>query len=88
MAKTIAERLISALTSRGAHIVPSRSGKVITLTRPHKPGTFYFVGKAGSLRKGTCYSKSTPASLKYKQLLLEGKFDNIPFGQPIAESTV
>ena len=69
MAKvTIAERLVYALTQKGETEVTSKTRKYRVFTRtpkqkdgqfiPQDKPTFYFVGKAGALRFGTCASKS------------------------------
>ena len=54
-------------TGRGT-IVPSRSGKYITLERPD--GSFFYVGKAGALRFGKTVSDSMAAPDDFKQRLL------------------
>jgi len=64
------ERLIVALKGLGSEEVPSKSGKYVTLTRPLKPGTFYFVGRAGALRLGRTSSRSIPVSDTFKSVLL------------------
>jgi hypothetical protein len=70
MAKvTIAERLVYTLTQKGETEVPSKTRKYRVFTRttpkqkdgqliPQDKPTFYFVGKAGALRFGTCASMS------------------------------
>lgn len=72
MSKTLQERFIEALIKRGNTIVPSKSRKYTVVTRNHKPGTFYFVGKSGAVRIGRASTKSVPVGPKFKaQLLVE-----------------
>ena len=68
MKKTMQDRFASALGARGEKEVPSRSGKYRTLTR--SAGGFYFLGRAGAVRYGTCASKSRAASDAFKKKLL------------------
>ena len=70
---TLRERFIAALVARGSVVVNGRSDKVTTLTRPRREGTFYFVGRAGSLRFGRIYSRSLPCNDTFKNLLLNGE---------------
>ena len=62
MAKaTIREKLIEQLLAEGQSEVAPRSrktsSKYVTFTTD-QPGVFYFVGKAGALRKGRCVTES------------------------------
>lgn len=68
---TLQERYITALKLRGSQIVPSRSKKYITMTRPEKPGTFYFIGRAGAVRYGRSATQSFAAGDKWKAGLLD-----------------
>ena len=67
---TLQQRLVDALiaTGRGT-IVPSRSGKYITLERPD--GSFFYVGKAGALRYGKTVTGSVAAPDDFKRRLLD-----------------
>ena len=67
---TLQERYITALQLRGSQIVPSRSGKYVIMTRPEKPGTFYFIGRAGAVRYGRTATQSFAAGDKWKAWLL------------------
>lgn len=67
--KTLQQRYLAALLARGCEQVPSRSQKVITVTRPQE-GTFYFLGKAGSLRVGYSLTRSIPVREQFKARLL------------------
>lgn len=72
MSKTLQQRLVEALVSKKvATVIEGRSKKYVTL-KSNGPGeaSYFFVGKAGSLRAGTCYSKSTPILDQTKQRLL------------------
>lgn len=65
---TLHDRFVAALIARGCVVVPSRSGKVTTLT---KNGVeFYFVGRSGSLRLGRVYTYSFPVNDRGKRALL------------------
>ena len=67
---TLQQRLVDALiaTGRGT-IVPRRSRKYVTLTRPD--GSFFYVGPAGALRYGKTVTDSMAAPDDFKQRLLE-----------------
>lgn len=66
---SLQQRYLAALLARGEKQVPSRSGKVITVTR-RQPKTFYYLGKNGSLRVGFAFSRSIPVNAKFKASLL------------------
>jgi hypothetical protein len=68
MTKTLRERFIAALTLEGYQQVESRSSKYIVFKRTE--GSFWYVGKSGSLRVGATIAGSIPASEKAKQFLL------------------
>ena len=54
------DQIIAGLLARGSVEVRSTSGKYRQFTRSEQgeKDTFYFVGRAGALRQGTCASKS------------------------------
>lgn len=87
--KTIKEQLISALEARGCTIItgaPSR--KYVTMTRPNRPGTFYYVGRFGALRYGENIANSLSASDQFKKaigVVFPGKTPSPPLE---AETTV
>jgi len=67
---TLQQRLVDALIATGSGtIVPSRSGKYVTLKRPD--GGFYFVGRAGALRFGKTVTDSMAAPDDFKKRLLD-----------------
>ena len=85
MAKTLRDQLITALEARGEKVVPSRTGKAVTMTRTPpsaeiaaqwaeqndgKP-LLWFIGANGSLRSGISYSTSIPQD-RTKRVLLGG----------------
>ena len=74
MAKqTIAQRLIAVLEKHGCERVTARTNKYTVLTRPAKPGNFYFVGKAGALRTGKTVSSSISIENTKVRLLREAE---------------
>lgn len=66
--KTLRDKFAAALVKRGSRQVEGRSQKFLTFTRDD--ATFYFVGRAGSLRAGRSSSSSVPCSDKFKAHLL------------------
>lgn len=70
MAKTMREQFAKALKECGEREVSSRSGKYLTFTRKEEEGTFYFIGKSGSLRYGKNATSSIPVSNRFKNELL------------------
>lgn len=66
--RTLQERYIAALTSLGAKVVPGKTRRYTTLARPL--GGFYFVGKAGAVRRGDSVKASIPCSAPFKKSLL------------------
>lgn len=69
---TIQERLIVALETRGSKKVKVMTGCVV-YTHPRLPDVFLFVGKMGSLRRGTLRGNAIPVEgLKTKLLAGEG----------------
>ena len=86
MAKlTIKDRLVAALTARGFREVEGRTRKYLTFT---KDGcSFYFVGAAGSLRKGRSVTDSHPADTFKAELLAEAaSIENIAKSRPTPSS--
>lgn len=69
--RTIQQKLIAGLVARGSAEV-SKSGRgVVKLTHHETPNVYYFVGSAGSLRRGRSFATSrTMDALKAR--LLEG----------------
>lgn len=71
MAKqTLQQQYIAALQGRGCKIVPALTRKYVVLTRPLKPGTFYYVGSSGALRVGRIATRTLPVSEQFKATLL------------------
>ena len=70
MARTIKERLITALEARGWNQdFNARTSKYAVFTNPHPEGKInYYVGKSGALRVGPNISHSRPSSLRHKLL--------------------
>jgi hypothetical protein len=68
---TIQDRLLAALVQRGSVEISRNLVGRITLTTPRFPGEFYFIGTAGSLRRGPTYTKSLPVTEKFKAILLQ-----------------
>lgn len=62
-AGTVAEKLCKYLISKGFNEVPSKTTKYRMFSVPHSSITFYFVGRKGALRRGSCISKSYSVSL-------------------------
>lgn len=69
MARTQQERLAEALVKRGFREVQGRSTKFRSFTKDDK--LFYFVGKAGALRKGASVSDSFSHTFAKDKLLQE-----------------
>lgn len=67
---TLHDRFVRALQARGSTKVEAYQGRYTKMTRPVRPGTFYFVGSAGALRFGPSASKSIPVSESAKAELL------------------
>lgn len=66
---TLQDRFAATLLANGSTEVPSRSGRVRTFTKGNE-GSFYFLGKGGSVRVGPSLTRSIPASEAFKNLLL------------------
>jgi hypothetical protein len=66
--QTLQQRYVVALEARGAKIVSGKSRKYVTLAHT---GNVYYVGKAGSVRRGRTYTESVPISDRLKTSLLE-----------------
>lgn len=59
---TVAEKLCAYLISKGFTEVPSKTTKYRMFSIPSN-SKFYFVGRNGALRRGTCISKSYSINL-------------------------
>lgn len=62
--KTLSQRLCEALVMDGrTEVVPGKTRKYKTfiLGDPSNSNDYYFVGKAGALRRGSCSTRSHPA---------------------------
>ena len=66
------ERICNSLIRRGFTEVSSKTKKARTFHGHHTPTRMMFVGKRGSVRTGTCYSKSIPISSKLIEILARG----------------
>lgn len=69
MKLTVRDRLIAALKLRGYKEVESRSYKYVTMTKDHC--SYYFIGKAGALRKGRIVTDSVPVERFKRELLTD-----------------
>jgi hypothetical protein len=69
MARTQQDRLAEALINRGFREVQGRSKKFRTFTKDDK--MFYFVGKAGALRRGATLTDSFSHTFSKDKLLSE-----------------
>ena len=70
--KTLQQRYITALELRGRTVV-KRNPRYVIVSRGRTVSgkdTFWFVGNRGSLRHGTCYTRSVPTSEAVKAQLL------------------
>ena len=65
---TLQKKLQIALIANGWRLKEGRSNKYITLEHPTRTN-LVFLGKAGSLRVGVCYTKSIPSD-RLKELML------------------
>lgn len=66
---TLKERFIRALEARGQTFVKQTHKYTVYTRMP--PGTFYYIGRSGSLRAGVSVQGSLPCSEAFKQKLLE-----------------
>ena len=72
MKTTNTNALVIAILGRGWKEIPSKTSKARTFSKDVLSKKLY-VGRAGSCRFGTCYSKSRPISRRsYQAMLLEG----------------
>lgn len=74
MKETLQNRYIRALLNRGHERVANNSKKYVKLGAADGEGMsqpYYFVGAAGSLRKGCIYTASIPVAESVKNKLLE-----------------
>jgi hypothetical protein len=67
---TLHDRYIAALERQGLKRVQARTRKA-TVLGPRPDGSFYYVGRAGSIRLGKTYGGSLPISDRFKAKLLE-----------------
>lgn len=68
---TLQDRYAAALLARGIReVLPSPTSKARAFRQNGALAPFYFVGRSGSVRYGNTYSKSIPASEKFKESLL------------------
>ena len=68
---TIKDKLFEVLTSMGSQVVLATSKKYQKLTVPGEPEMFYWLGKAGALRKGRTVSESYSMEPLRTRLLVE-----------------
>lgn len=70
---TLQEQYIDALTFLGyKRIVNSRTRRIV-FESPHRPGTYWYLGKAGAIRIGKTIADSHPAGPTTKRYLLTAK---------------
>jgi len=67
--KTLQDRYALALEKRGYRRIEARTDKYIVYGKPADPNHWY-LGYAGSVRRGRTATGSTPASDKFKAILL------------------
>lgn len=71
MAKTLHDRYVAALLARGSEVTPFQpSRKYTRLTHPSQHDTYYFVGRAGAVRRGSYLAVSFAATDTFKYRLL------------------
>jgi hypothetical protein len=69
MMQTLREKYYNALTMEGYQPVESKSSKYVVFKRTE--GSYWYIGKSGSLRVGSTITTSVPVSGKCKQFLLD-----------------
>ena len=68
--ETKQQRVVRALLARGMTEIQSKTSKYRTFVlATADPQTYFFVGKAGALRKGSCVSKSVSLELALPTIL-------------------
>lgn len=61
--KTLAERIVDLMLEKGfIEIVPSKSKKYRQFSDPDAPGSFYWLGKMGAVRRGKTSTNSISVS--------------------------